>query len=52
VSRGKCFTWNKKGENEGSKKIKGKKDEIGSSVRLVRRKKRKEIRKQYNTINC
>jgi hypothetical protein len=27
VSRGKCFTWNKKRENAGSKKIKSKKDE-------------------------
>jgi len=37
---------------QGVKKIKGKKDENGSSVRLVRRKKGKEIKKQYNTIKC
>ena len=44
MSRGKCFTWNKKKENAGSKTIKGKKDENGSSVRLVRKKNEKELR--------
>jgi ribosome recycling factor len=42
----------RRGKMQGVKKIKRKKDENGSSVRLVRRKKGKEIKKQYNTIRC